>query len=447
MGCELERWPLDLSDLAPDPSWSFAHCKKSQTSKWTHCYHRYPAKFIPQLVERLYDEYLPEEGAFINDPFMGSGTAIVSALARGYRASGTDVNRLALLMTLVKSTPLEPRFLEERLQHFWQRLDSQALEPLIPQCHAARIEYWFRPPEKLKLGQLLRAIYTEEDERVQRFLLLAFSNILKPCSIWSQESTKPTRDFRKTPLEPGYALRRQLARMEKGNREYWEVVPKEVKVNPSAFLCLQAGDARHQPVATESVDLVVTSSPYVTSYEYADLHQLSTIWLDLAEDLARYKRSFIGTAHKRYQSPALTSPTARAIVAAMSEKSAAMAAEIEAFFADMQAVIRESHRILKPGGRACYVIGNTRLKGVDIRNAEVFAETMLSTGFALDRIIKRQIPSKILPQTRDARSGRFAATRQADNHAYPCEYIVIGRKPTKALPGLYPMATADAGSW
>ncbi|MBI3599224.1 MAG: hypothetical protein HY097_01085 [Nitrospinae bacterium] len=41
-----------------DKEWSFIEYKPSDTSKLTHCYHRYPAKFIPQLVERLMDEYL-----------------------------------------------------------------------------------------------------------------------------------------------------------------------------------------------------------------------------------------------------------------------------------------------------------------------------------------------------------------------------------------------------
>ncbi len=38
-----------------EENWSFIEYKPSDTSKLTHCYHRYPAKFIPQLVERLMD--------------------------------------------------------------------------------------------------------------------------------------------------------------------------------------------------------------------------------------------------------------------------------------------------------------------------------------------------------------------------------------------------------
>ena len=105
-----------------------------------------------------------------------------------------------------------------------------------------------------------------------------------------------------------------------------------------------------------------------------------------------------------------------------------MAKEIEAFFIDMQEVFDESYRILKHGRRCCYVIGDTRLKGVDILNTEVFAESLQYSGFKLDRIIKREIPSKILPQKRDEKTGRFANNHDANSEAYPVEYIVIGLK-------------------
>ena len=38
-------------------------------------------------------------------------------------------------------------------------------------------------------------------------------------------------------------------------------------------------------------------------------------------------------------------------------------------------------RILKRGGRCCYVIGNTRLRGVEILNAEMFAESLATYRF------------------------------------------------------------------
>lgn len=422
-----------------DYDWSFREYKPSDTGKWTHDYHRYPAKFIPQLVEKLIDEYISNKEAYINDPFMGCGTTIVTAISRGFKASGTDINKIAYLITKVKSTPIEPKYLNKKIEQLLSKLKflneiqptlfDNKIEPLIPQKHIDRINYWFTEQNVIQLGKILRVIHEEnDDETIRDFFLVAFSHILKNCSIWLQGSIKPTRDMKKNPANPYKAFRSHLIKMQNGNEAFYKVVPLKGRENINQYLNIKIGDARKQPVSDETVDLIVTSSPYVTSYEYADLHQLSTIWLDLTDNLKEYKEGFIGTSYKKCENKRLRSSIAMEIVNKMSQKSKKMAKEIEAFFIDMEEVFDESYRILKHGARCCYVIGNTKLKGIDILNAEVFAESMQYAGLKLDRIIKREIPSKILPQKRDEKTGRFANNHEANSEAYPIEYIVIGLK-------------------
>ena len=417
-----------------DSDWSFVEYKPSERSKWTHDYHRYPAKFIPQLVERLVDEYIANEEAYINDPFYGCGTTIVTAISKGFKASGTDINGIAYLMTKVKATPIEPDYLERKIQRFLSSINPaatlfhQSIQPLIPDNHIERIDYWFTEENKLELSKILRVVYEEDDEIIRDFLLVAYSHILKNCSIWLQRSTKPTRDFKKKSVKPYDTLARHLRKMQKGNSDFYRIVPARVREDLKEYLNIKLSDTREQPLPDSEVDLIVSSSPYVTSYEYADLHQLSTIWFDLAEDLGEYKKQFIGTSHKRYPNKRMRSKLASHTVNKMLGINEKMAQEIEAFFIDMEAVFDESFRILKPGGRCCYVIGNTKLKGVDILNAEIFAESLQYSGFKLDRIVKREIPSKILPPKRDEKTGRFASNKNANLEAYPVEYIVIGLK-------------------
>jgi len=430
---------IELFDkICIDKAWSFEEYKPSETGKWTHNYHRYPAKFIPQLVEKLIDEYIISKEAHINDPFMGCGTTIVTALSRGFMASGTDINKISYLITKVKATSIKPDYLDRKIKFLLEKLRfldgsqksllNENMEPLIPQKHINRINYWFSEENKNELGKILRVIYLEEDKSIKDFFLVAFSHILKSCSIWLQESTKPTRDLSKKPIKPFNALRKQLRKMQKGNDAFFNFVPSDVRENLNEYLNVKIGDAKKQPAPDNSVDLIVSSSPYVTSYEYADLHQLSTIWLELANDLTEYRKEFIGTSYKEYDNNKLKSKIARNIVFEMTEHSQKISKEVEAFFIDMQEVFDESFRILKHGGRCCYVIGDTKLKGVSILNAEVFAESLQYSGFKLDRIIKREIPSKILPQKRDEKTGRFANNHDADSEAYPVEYIVIGLK-------------------
>ena len=421
-----------------DDGWSFADCKPSDTGKWTHGYHRYPAKFIPQLVEKLLDEYVSDTEAHINDPFCGCGTTIVTAISRGFKATGTDISRIAYLITKVKSKPIDPDYLGEKMGRFLSTIeDSEDIHatsrhkdivPIIPERHTERINYWFTKENKTELGKILGVICEESDEAIRDFLLVAFSHILKNCSIWLQGSTKPTRDSRKIPAKPYEALKRHLRKMQRGNADFHNMLPSRIRNSLNSLLNVKIADARRQPAADNSVDLIVSSSPYVTSYEYADLHQLSTIWLDSAGDLTEYRKAFIGTSHKEYEHKKSRSKIAQNTVDEMLEKSQRMARDTAAFFTDIEEVFDESFRILKPGGRCCYVIGNTRLRGVDIPNAEVFAESLQYSGFKLDRIIKRTIPLKTLPQKRDEKTGRFASSTNAHAEAYPVEYIVIGLK-------------------
>jgi len=188
-------------------------------------------------------------------------------------------------------------------------------------------------------------------------------------------------------------------------------------------------DARRQPCADGSVDLQITSSPYVTSYEYADLHQLSALWLNHVDDLRQFRTKFIGTARPTNHRPFYgASSIVHDMLAQMERADNALVPGIQRFFSDMRECFAESYRILKLGGHACYVIGNTRLKGVPILNAEAFAELMQEAGFVLDRVILRQIPLKTLPQTRDASSGRFKPAGDSYVEAYPTEYILVARK-------------------
>ena len=45
-------------------------------------------------------------------------------------------------------------------------------------------------------------------------------------------------------------------------------------------------------------NFIVTSPPYVTSYEYADLHQLPSLWFGYLNTLPEFREKFIGSSYK-----------------------------------------------------------------------------------------------------------------------------------------------------
>src|ERR687883_91412 len=97
-----------------DESWSFRLLRRAQTSYLTHDYHKYPAKFIPQLAERLIREN-SKSGDLVCDPFMGSGTTLLEAILNSRCAYGSDIHPLSVLISKAKTTPIEPNYLKEQI--------------------------------------------------------------------------------------------------------------------------------------------------------------------------------------------------------------------------------------------------------------------------------------------------------------------------------------------
>lgn len=429
-----------FGQLGEDTSWSFGESSRKDTSYATHGFHKYPAKFIPQLAKRCITN-LTKKDEIICDPFMGCGTTLIEALVSGRKAVGVDINPIAWLISKAKTTPINPENLKTEAEEILNDLDvvintktnqrvlsELKLKPIIPENE--RINYWFPLEETRKeLGFILARINKVKNEDEKNFFLCAFSNILKGCSIWLMKSIKPTRDLNKKLVSPFKLFSRQVKAMLKGNETLWNLLPKEVKNKSKEYSIVKKQDARNLPCEDESVSLIVTSPPYVTSYEYADLHQLSALWLGYMSNVSEFREGFIGSIHKKdFDHNGIKSKIAKQEIEELSKISKRESESVRNYFFEMQECFQEMHRVLKPNGKACIVIGNTALRKVPILNAEVFTEIMLNLGFKIHKIIKRKIPSKVLPQTRDSITGRFSATQKADRLAYAYEYILVMEK-------------------
>ncbi|HEY60130.1 MAG TPA: hypothetical protein G4N92_05545 [Anaerolineae bacterium] len=409
-----------------DPSWAFADKTRKDTAYITHGYHRYPAKFIPQIVSRLVAKYT-KEGDLVVDPFGGCGTTLVESKVMCRPSIGVDINPVAVLMTKAKTAPIKPLVLAPTFIELKYRLGSYGSQTKVETPDHERINYWFKPEQKRKLAFLSSEISKIKDRGARDFFYCGFSNILKNCSIWLQKSNKPTRDFEKKPADPFIVFSRQIKAMLRGNTDFYNLLQERGCIE--TFCKVYCTDARKIPAKSNSVSLIVTSPPYVTSYEYADLHQLTVLWFKYIKNLSDFRKRFIGTAYHSNKELVLNSEIAEATKKALLQKDKKTAEGVSTYFGEMNQVFEEMRRILKKGGRTAIVIGNTKLKGVEILNAEVFAGQLINLGFDVEKIIKREIPSKNLPSTRDPKTGRFAKTTDKNKIlAYPTEYILIFKK-------------------
>ena len=415
-----------LNKTKIDHSWSFSDKTRKDTAYITHGYHRYPAKFIPQIVSRLVEKYT-KEGDFIVDPFGGCGTTLVESKVMGRPSIAVDINPVAVLITKAKITPISPDKIEKEFAILQKKLETYNENTKVKAREHERIDYWFKPEDKRKLAFIFAEISKIKDQDVQDFFFCGFSNILKNCSIWLQKSNKPTRDFEKKPSDPIKTFAKQIKMMLRGNIRLFQLLLEKgyLKI-PSKVVCT---DARTIPAKDNSISLIVTSPPYVTSYEYADLHQLTALWLEYTKDLSDFRKRFIGTSYHSKKDLILNSSIAESIREKLLDIDKKTAEEVSTYFSEMNQVFVEMKRMLKKGGKTCIVVGNTSLKGVKILNAEVFVEQLQNLGLRVVDVIKREIPSKNLPSVRDKKTGKFASITDKNKiSAYPTEYILVMQK-------------------
>jgi len=416
----------NFDNIEVSHEWAFENVRSIE--QWTHGYHRYPAKFLPNVVKKIIEDYAPDCNV-IADLFAGCGTTLVEAKAHGKSSIGTDINPVAQLITKVKTTPIEPTELQQSYDAIIASFDYYDEADYINIKKHERIDYWFFPSEKAKIAFLFSLVNKAKiDEETKDFFYVCISHILKNCSKWLQSSTKPQIDPDKTIPSPFDEFKRHCQKMIKNNRAYYDELAARGFLGVQCDIRLE--DARHTSIADGSVDVIITSPPYVTSYEYADIHQLTGYWMDYIPNMQEFRKRFIGTSYSGNISLEVHgSELGQKIVNELAEKSKHIARDVAQYFNDMQEVSLEMVRILAQSGQVCIVIGNTKIKDVQIKSAEVFYDFLRNAGMHEVAVIKRSIPHKLMPTLRDTVTGKFTKLDNPNcKKVYPNEYVIIMQK-------------------
>lgn len=413
--------------------WSFSHLSRAETREATHSYHRYPAKFIPQLALALIVEYA-DEGDIVWDSFCGSGTLNVEAFRNNYHSIGTDINPVATLISRVKTTPLEPEALSSYKEELLEDIDACKLRS--EKFYVARgildenislLDKWFPKDSLRELGHILWRIRLKKSKKKYReFALCAFSSILKRSSYWLSSSIKFQIDPDRKPEKPSFYFRRQLIAMEAANKPFHH----ENEDNQTQVRIFKR-DAKHSlPKNMPKIGCIITSPPYIVSYDYSEIFRLSTYFLFPQSNYDQFRRRFIGTKLRRDGrrcSEAFSS--VQPIVESI--RDAGIKRALPEYYRDMRIYFENARNHLKENGCLVMIVGDTKLRGVEIPNAHLLTEIAKETEWSLEKAYSREIPLKILPTLRDQTNGRFT-TRANRNHLerYNREHILVFRRQT-----------------
>lgn len=407
---------INFDDIDEEAFWNSG----DEREMLMHKIHIYPAKF-PSLIAQKAFLYAKERNVQltkIGDIFCGCGTVAVEAKREGIDFWGCDINPVAVLLSKAKCN----NYNLEIFKNYSKQITDcfQTSENINQYVNAnSRLKYWFIEAQYNDLYKLKTAIeIVIENNEYRELFLCIFSSILKSASKWLTKSIKPQIDQDKEIHLVLPLFEKQISFVEKAIKEIdndgdnsFEIAQENVlEIDNENFL-----------------DMIITSPPYVTSYEYADLHQLTSLWLGYANDYTQLRSNSIGSLYNTENMTEIKNltNTAQKIVAQF-RKNISKTKSIARYYSDVNGFANKAYSFLRQNGLCVFVIGDTEYKNIKIQNARCLCEAMLNSGFQIEGISKRRINNKFLPSHRDER-GKFTSD-VTKRKIYSQEYIIIGRK-------------------
>lgn len=368
--------------------------------------HPFPARMAPNIALEAVEQFEP--GSVVVDPMVGSGTVAMTAVATGHRFIGFDLDPLATLIAQVSTNHLN----QDKVLRLSQLVLAQARKSSIMPADLPWVQdgdetdrfmgFWFADRQRNALAGI--ALELDRLERSEASLELCALKLALSRIIVTKESkaslardTSHSRPHR-VATTSDYDVCRGF------EQSVLQLLQRHAKLKISGESTIVRGDARRlHSLEDSSCDAIVSSPPYLNAIDYLRGHKLSLVWLGYTIPQIRELRSTsVGAERATVES----TKAVEDVISAFGELdglATRQKAMISRYALDLQRVSAEAARILKPGGTALYVMGNSCLKNVYINNASALAEAAKMSSLKLISRTEREIPagSRYLPMPSD----------------------------------------------
>ena len=261
-----------------------------------HGFHAYPARAHPVTARRLVDAFAPARGLVL-DPFCGSGTILIEAMLAGRDAIGTDLNPLAVMLARAKTYPRKPEAtaaLVAAAQEVAAFADARRTAKLGATRRLPQEDVSIFAPHVLLEMDGLRGGIEKAPPEARPDLQLVFSSILVKLSAKRGDTSDEPLEKR---VSAGYPARLFVRKTEELAARFAEFAGLLPTPAPRARVLLDDA-GKLAKLEERSVDVVITSPPYVATYDYLAHHELRMRWLDL--DTRRLAKDELG-ARRHYE--------------------------------------------------------------------------------------------------------------------------------------------------
>lgn len=335
----------------------------NNTAHLTHGLHRFAAKYIPQIPAWVMEEFA-DRNSVVLDPFCGSGTTLVEGLHRCQKTIGIDCDPLARLIAKAKTADVQSEKIVElgqQLRRTW-RGPAQRLE--VPMPELVNFGHWFSEAAWGHLQSLLEAIMKLECDKAEReFLLCVFSSIIRWVSNADNQTQKTyvSGTLKKYPPEAPTTFWKAFERALIGLREL-----ERYRLSTAEATVIE-GDAANIELPKSSVDLIVTSPPYLDSVDYMYNFMLEYFWLGShlgvkdRQTFNRMRRGVIGAKNPMKRKVSHLPPCLDDLISESDIIPSRLPATLD-YCHNMAEHFSSAAKVLKQNARYVLVIGNSQTK-------------------------------------------------------------------------------------
>jgi DNA modification methylase len=360
--------------------------------------HPFPARMAPGIALEIMSDMRESR---VLDPMVGSGTVLAMARAHGHHGIGFDLDPLAVLISKVWTSSLDAeavrdsanRVLANAVAEFGN-IDERDAYPINADEEALRfVGYWFDGHTRRELKALTIAIHSLKPGAVQDALWCAFSRLIISKKSGASRArdlshSRPHRAFARAPREPFKAFLSAVDRVVSN-----AIDRKTADRGPEPMV--RIGDARALPLLDQSVDLVLTSPPYLNAIDYMRCSKFSLVWMGHSlSGLRQIRAESVGTeagGHSLDDDKAIGSILdVLRLCPRLNQRRERM---LRKYIDDMRGSIFEVARVLSAGGKAVFVVGENTVRGTYIRTAVIVTELAKLAGLLPIRRRVRGIPA------------------------------------------------------
>lgn len=364
-----------------------------------HPVHPFPARMAPGIALDIIEA--EPESIRILDPMMGSGTVLAVARARGHKAIGVDIDPLAVLLARVWTTAVDTRAVEDKSTHvlsrakedFPSRRVGNAYPSLADEETRRFIRYWFDEYARRQLACLSDAIHRVRQDAVRDALWCAFSRLIITKQAGASlamdlSHSRPHKMFERAPVKPFHKFLSAVDSVLKN-------CISTDQQNRGPATSVHEGDARKLAVESNSVDLILTSPPYLNAIDYIRCSKFSLVWMGYnVSELGGIRTASVGS--EAGSADARDNSFVREVITGLKLRPQ-LASRHESVLAhyvdDMHQAVKEAARVLVPGGKAVYVMGENTIRGTYIPNSQIISAVAEASGLKADGRQSRALPA------------------------------------------------------